>query len=363
MAHPAETPNRFIAIVMLVAASFGLAATAEARLETLRWTHPLDDATDFEVRIRTLSSGSTQVVSLGISGRPGGTEYVDQVEVGFGDVELQLRAIGPGGIVSVWNDAQLRTGPPAPAPEPEPEPDPDPTVDPGAGTPIPPTAGAAVRFDFADDAPGTNIDGWVDTRENYSLSVDDSLFSVQEVAGNRVLRTVSTATAIHAHAVADVRSNFEVRGRFAIDHPDGEIGVTTYSSYPNEDGYYRIGRAGGETLRFVARPGVVCANSDTGLTPAAGQWIRFELDVRDEGDQNRIVAKVWPADTSEPALPQIDCVDDRAQRPSRGSVGVWSGGSGAKYWDDFEIFQGVSGGGQPAAPLPPLLIQIVPFDN
>ncbi|MEM9177338.1 MAG: hypothetical protein AAGC67_19155 [Myxococcota bacterium] len=363
MVHPAEMPNRFVAIVALVAASFALASAAEARLETLRWTHPRTDALDFEVRIRTLSSGATQVVSLGLSGRPLGSEYVQQVEVGDGDVELQLRAIGPGSDPSAWNTAQLRTGAAAP-PDPDPEPDPDPTVDPGPGSTIPPTVGAAVRFDFSDDAPGTNVQGWVDTRANYSLSVDDALFTVLQTGANRVLHTDSTANAIHAHATSDVRSNFEVRGRMAIDHPDAEIGVTTYSRYPSEDVYYRIGRESGESIRFVGRPGVVCANADSGVTPEAGQWIRFELDVRDEGDHNRVIAKVWPASSSEPATPQIDCVDNSANRPRQGSVGVWAGGIGSKFWDDFEIFQGVSGGGgAPAAPLPPLLIQIVPLDN
>ena len=63
------------------------------------------------------------------------------------------------------------------------------------------------------------------------------------------------------------------------------------------------------------------------------------------------------------------CTEETARRGGRdeateGSVGVWSGGPGLKYWDDFEIFQGItSGGSSPTAPLPPLLIQIVPFED
>lgn len=361
MLHPARKKARSVAVIAVAAASLGLASVAQARLETVRWTHSRSDALDFELRVLSVDDASTQVLSLGTPGQAVGTGYVEQVEVGDGDVELSLRAVGPGGVRSDWNGAILRIDPNGPAPDPEPEPGPE--VDPGAGETIPPTAGAAVRFNFTNDAPGNSVNGWVDTRANYSLSVDDSLFDVATVGGNRMLHTDSTQDAIHAHATSDVRGNFEVRGRMAIDHPDAEIGVTSYSAYPSQDAYYRIGRASGESFRFVSRPGVVCANADSGLVPAAGDWIRFEFDVRDEGSHNRIVAKLWRATDAEPGTPQIDCIDTGAGRPQQGSIGVWAGGPGQKYWDDFELFQGVTGGGAPAAPLPPLLIQIVPFDN
>ncbi len=359
MVHPASQTSRIVAILAFVATSLGLAASAEARLETLRWTHSRSDASDFEVRILTLSNSSSQVVPLGVSGQAVGTGYVADVEVGDGDVELQLRAVGPGGERSSWNTALLRRGADAPAPPPTPSPE----VDPGAGTTIPPTSGAAARLDFSSDAPGTSVDGWVDTTANYGLSVDDGLFEVVSVDGNRMLSTDSTQNAIHSTAIGTVRNNFELRGRMAIDHPDGEIGVTTYSAYPTEDVHYRLSREAGESFRFVARPGIVCTNADSGVTPEAGQWLRFEFDVRDEGSQNRIVAKIWRADRNEPSSPQIDCVDARPERPTQGAIGVWSGGLGSKFWDDFETFQGVTGGGGAAAPLPPLLIQIIPFDN
>ena len=365
MVHPASQTSRLVALLAFVATSLGLATTAEARLETVRWTHPRSDASDFQVRIRTLSTSSSQIVSLGVSGQPVGSGYTADVEVGEGDVELEMRAVGPGGELSSWNTAVLRRAPtaPAPAPAPAPTPAPSPEVDPGAGTTIPPTVGAAERLDFSGNAPGTSVAGWVDTTANYGLSVDDGLFSVVSVGGNRMLSTESTQNAIHSTATGTVRNNFEVRGRMAIDHPDGEIGVTTYSAYPTQDVHYRISREAGETFRFASRPGIVCASSDSGVSPAEGQWIRFELDVRDEGDQNRIVAKIWPAGQSEPASPQIDCVDSSAGRPTQGAIGVWSGGLGSKFWDDFETFQGVTGGGAASAPLPPLLIQIIPFEN
>ncbi|GEM_PF-2544809 len=359
MVHPARIQTRIAQGLALLAANLLLiASAAEARLETVRWTHSRSDALDFEVRVEPVG-GSAQVVALGRPGQSAGTEYVESVEVGDGDVELSLRAVGPGGVRSAWNSTVLRIdlSPPAPPP-------PTPEVEPGAGSAIPPTAGAAVRFDFASDAPGNSVSGWTDTRANYSLVVDDSLFDVADVGGNRMLHTDSTQDAIHAHTTADVRSNFDVRGRFAMNHPDGSIGVTTYSGYPNADVYYRIGRSAGQSLRLESRPGLVCASADSGLTPSAGEWIRFELDVRDEGSHNRIVAKLWRATEAEPSAPQIDCIDNAGSRPSQGSVGVWAGGPGQKYWDDFELFQGVNGGGgSTSAPLPPLLIQILPVED
>jgi len=358
MVHPARNQRRIAQGLALIAANLlVIASAAEARLETVRWTHSRSDAVDFEMLIEPVG-GSSQVVALGRSGQSAGTEYVESVEVGDGDVELSLRAVGPGGVRSAWNSTILRIdlSPPPPPPTLE--------VEPGAGSAIPPTAGAAVRFDFASDAPGNSVNGWADTRANYSLVVDDSLFDVADVEGNQMLHTDSTQDAIHAHATADVRRNFEVRGRFAMNHPDASIGVTTYSGYPNADVYYRIGRSTGQSLRFDSRPGMVCANEDSGLTPNAGEWIRFELDVRDEGSYNRIVAKLWRANEAEPSSPQIDCVDNSGSRPNQGSIGVWAGGPGQKYWDDFELFQGVdSGGSNATAPLPPLLIQILPVED
>ncbi|MCR9093712.1 MAG: hypothetical protein NXI30_05825 [bacterium] len=345
-----------------------VASVAEARLESLHWTHPRTDATAFDVRVQPLAGGAAQVTSLGLPTPDGQGVFAAGVEVGDGDVSISMRAYGPGGSVSDWSNAQVRLGdgtPPPPLPPDPPAPE-DPTVEPGSGTEIPPTAGAAARFDWDTDSSGTVVPGWVDTDADFSLDVDDALFRLVWNSGNRMLTTSSTASDIHSHAVAagNIRSNFEVRGRMAIDHPDAEIGITTYSQYPSSDAYYRIGRAAGESFRFVGRPGVACTSADSGVVPAAGDWLRFEIDVVDEVSHNRIRAKVWRFGESEPSAPQIECVDASANRPRQGTIGVWAGGPGSKYWDDLEIFQGVSsGGGSPAeAPLPPLLLQIERFD-
>ena len=376
MVQPVNQFTRSVAIVAFVAASLGLTTPAQARPETLRWTHPRSDALDFEVRITSSQIRRPRSSPSASRASPSGRRR----RAGRGrrrNVELELRAIGPGGERSTWTSAQLRTGPVAPRPlsrnrnrNPSRSPSPSPSPSRNRRAECPPAEEpgflrrpAAARFDFENIAPGIRVAGWVDTTRHHRLDVDDSLFSVVEVDGNCVL-TDSTAIAIQSTATADVRNNFEVRGRMAMSHPEAEIGVTTYSRFPTESVHYRIAANAGETFQFVGRPTVVCASSDSGVRPTAGEWIRFELDVRDEGGQNRIVAKLWPADSAEPAAPQIDCIDSSASRPTEGSVGAWSGGPGLKYWDDFEIFQGITGGGSSStAPLPPLLIQIVPFED
>ena len=347
---------RICALTLYVfSALTAVAGLSQAREEGLRWSHPRLDVQRFEAQIQPLSGGAPQLVSMGLPTPDAQGIYRQDLEVGDGDVEVSLRAEGPGGVLSDWTAAQLRL---------EDAPPPDPTVEPGAGIEIPPTAGAATRLDFADNPPGPVVSGWVDTTNNFSLSVDDTLFDVVSVGGNPMLHTASTASDVHSHAAGanQIRSNFEIRGRLAMDHPDASIGVTTYSGYPAEDVYYRIGRESGGAFRFTGRPGLNCSSEDSDVIPVAGEWIRFKIDVIDEVDQNRIRAKLWSESESEPSEPQIECVDARSDRPSQGTFGVWSGGPGNKYWDDFEAFQGESpgGGGGTAPPLPPVLLQIIP---
>lgn len=337
-------------LVLLLVVS--AASVAQARVERVLWTHPRSDVTGFEMRVRPLDGGSVETHDASVNAV--NDIYTYDVEVGDADVAISMRAIGPGGELSAWTTEQTRLAPASS----------DPTVDPGPGTALPPTSGADARFDFGSVAPGTAIAGWVDTRANYSLSVDDSIFRVTAVGGNRMLHTDVTAFAVHTHMTGGnaAWSNASIRGRMAIDHPNAEIGITLYSEYPTNDAYYRIGRRDGEPIRFAARPGMSCSQDRSNLVPAAGDWLRFEIDVIDEGSQNRIRAKVWRQGDGEPADPQIECVDSRSDRPTEGAFGVFAGGPGNKYWDDLEIFQGESsgsGGGSPSPPAPPTLIQII----
>ena len=76
--------------------------------------------------------------------------------------------------------------------------------------------------------------------------------------------------------------------------------------------------------------------TDTGEVPSANVWQLFKIEVTDTGSQTQIRAKVWPEGTPEPGGWQVDCFDDNGNRLTVGTVGLWSMGPEAKYWDDLQ---------------------------
>jgi hypothetical protein len=335
--------------------AFGLLASeAQARSEVLRFSHSRSDVQSFDARVQDATGNATErSVNLGLPSQDGSGTYFAEIDV-EGDVLVSLSATGPSD-TSHWSAPRLFEGPPRETPS---------TIPVGAGVSITPTAGAVARMDFGTSAGGPFVDGWLDTQRDFSLSQDDSLFSTITLGGNRMLHTNSTDLDIHAHVSGGGNpwANIEVRGRMATDDNDASIGITTYSGYPATDAYYRLGRSGGESFRLEGRPRLACSSNNTGFGGSiAGRWIRFELDVEENAANNRIRAKVWFADEpgSKPVSPQIDCTDNSASRPRNGTIGVWSGGDGNKFWDDLEVFQGV--GNLPTSPpAPPTLLQIIP---
>ena len=101
--------------ISLAAALLAFASVAEARLERVRWTHPRGDVQSFDVRVRVLSAATSDQRSLGLPAPGSSGVYEANVEVGDSDVEISLRAHGPGGTVSAWTATQIRRAEPAPA--------------------------------------------------------------------------------------------------------------------------------------------------------------------------------------------------------------------------------------------------------
>jgi hypothetical protein len=355
------------AATLIVATSSSLillAAQAQARPESFRWLHPDPDrVSGFEARVRPLSGETTQTVQVPVSNPDSGGIFRYSIEVGDGDQYISLRAIGTDGTRSNWSGEQLRTDPngiPGPAPEPEP----GDTFDPG--TPLTPTPGATNRFDFSDSSPGSTVPSWVDTQANYSLLIQGSLFGVVELGSNRVLHTSSNDRDIHSHATGNdhIWSDYELRGRLAIDDANGAIGVTTMSQFTDSARYYRLGRSAGGAFVIEGHPNSLpCAPSANPVNPNPGSWYRFKFDVQRMATSNQIRAKIWREGTSEPSGYALSCVDSSSSRPSGGRIGVWSSGSGQKYWDDFEVITANDSGGggttpAPPAPVPPILISV-----
>ena len=323
------------------------AGVAQARTETLRWTHSeVSRVLRFEAHIGTISGNYSQIVNLGVPSANGAGVRTGDVTVGDNDdVYIALRAVGNDGTISAFSVERQRVAPaPPPAPEPEPTPPPTPAptpTPPPTPAPTPPPTGpptSSTTFDFEPGTAATN--SWFDTQPNNSLAGDDSIFSLYATAAGSVLGTSSTASNIHSHVVPHIANdtNYSVRAVVSVSAEGAGIGITAYSDYPNTDRYYRLGRLGRQSFRIEGHPTLSCASgsTDTGVIPSAGGSYYLLLRVADEGSQNRLEATAWEMGTAQPA-PQAICYDNRANRPRRGTVGVWATGGGAKYWDTIQV--------------------------
>ncbi len=351
-----------IVIGTLLAMPMALAANlASARTEIVRWTHPNVGAiARFEVLVGTSSRNYGAPVSVGLPQADALGVFSASVDVADGaDVFLAIRAVDTSGRVSLPSNERFR---PAPAVSPPPPPPSSPAPTPGvsAGSVIPPDPNAVVRFDF-DSGSAPN---WLDTRANNSMLVDDSLFTVVSVGGNPALSTRSGSLNIHSHFVGSPSGlkNLILTGRLAIETAGGGAGVTAYSQYPSSDTYYRLRTNGGNyTFELAGHPHSTfdCrGTTDTGVVAEVGSWYEFELTIANEGAANRISASVWKQGSPRPTTPQAECLDSTANRPLSGTIGVWSGGTGAKYWDDLEVVP-ISGTAAPTGPpLPPVLLNV-----
>jgi hypothetical protein len=200
----------------------------------------------------------------------------------------------------------------------------------------------AYAEDFEAYNDGDDPAGWLDTAANNSMAENDSLFEVFDLSGNKVFGTTSTQTNIHSHYPGpgiDTLSAYEYSGRMMMTSSDGDIGVTFFSQYPNTDAYYRLRQYGNGAFHIAPHPHGTEVNGDsvTGVVPSPNVWYWFRILVEDTGSRTEIRAKVWPENSVEPAVWQLDCYDNSASRLRAGTIGVWSMGSGSKYWDNLTV--------------------------
>ncbi len=330
---------RFATILVLA-----LPLLAQARTETLRWSHPTPaDVDGFRVHYGTSSGSYPTTIEVGRPGDDGQGNFSYPIQVADdATVYVVTTAFGAGFLDSDFSNEKVL---PAPSGSPPP----------------PPPAGAIWSDDFQTSATGTNIPGWIDTGADNSLSENDALFAIADVQGNRVISTSSTLTNIHSHFVAsssNAWANYEFSGRLQITDPAGGIGVTAYSKYTQSDVYYRLRHFG--TGAFEISPhgaSVTCSQPSTGVVPSANTWYRFRLEVGDAIGANSVRARVWRDGTAEPTTWQATCLDASSTRPTTGRVGLWSMGTGTKRFDDLAV-RPIGGGGTgslPPVPPPPIL--------
>jgi len=354
---------------LLAAALAGLALVAgraDARTETIRWTHSAPQrVTGFRIYLGPGAATFPSSLNVGLPTASGG---VYSATVTLGDSELAyavVSALGSAGEESAYSNVRTLTPPPAnPDPDPDPDPNPDPDPDPA------PVGDAVWSSNFENVAVGGNPGGWVDTKERHSLAVNDAIFQVATVGNTRAFGTSSTQPNVHSHYVTAESqrwSAYEYRGRMQITNSGGGIGITALSQYPRADAYYRIRRyagTGATAFHISPRPEdrpLECRSKSTGLIPSVNTWYRFRMQVDAASGGTTIRARVWRDGATEPTTWQIDCVDRSATRLVAGAPGVWSLGKGGKYWDDLEVVpldSATAGGGGsdpglglPAAPL------------
>ncbi|MGC9514424.1 LamG-like jellyroll fold domain-containing protein, partial [Methanocrinis sp.] len=202
---------------------------------------------------------------------------------------------------------------------------------------------------------------WSDTADRLKPVVDEGLFGRIEVDGSEdiALGTDSTDENIHSHYnPADVDADvlgwkdYVYQGKMRISDPEGGIGVTFLSRYPEGiDQYYALRRdAEDRTFHLVAHPhGVQSVESsdpaadktDSGVEPEPNTWYRFLIEVEDAGSRTEVRAKVWPDNEREPAKFQIEAHDESSIRIKSGTVGVWASDAGSKYFDDLRVYREV----------------------
>jgi hypothetical protein len=206
--------------------------------------------------------------------------------------------------------------------------------------------------DFESYAVGTNPSNWVNTGGNNSMTENKSLFKIYDVDGDKVLGTASTVNNIHSHslrAYLDKEKIVEYSGRMRKNHVDGGIGITFYSHYPFKDNYYRVRcNEWTKNLHIAPHPHGIAKVSGTttsSVTLEVGKWYRFRIQIIDNAGKTEILSKAWPDDrNSEPTVWQMNAYDGSAQRFVSGTFGLWSGGSGVKYWDDLKVSRVVDPG-------------------
>ena len=319
------------------------AGSAQARTEQLRWIDPNaapSPVTGFRIHSGPSSQAYDTVVDVGLPNPdPSGVYSFDLEVPDQATVFVALSAYDVTGGESQLSNEKVSS--------------------PSGGGP-PPSGGQTPPWsqDFEALPLGSSVADWVDTGAGNSLTPDDTLFGVLDVGGNQVLGTTSELIDIHSHLVAAGSASwsaYEIRGRLQGTSVWSRLGVTAYSGYLGQDVYYRLGSAWltGE-IEIFGHPWSTptCTAQGTGVAPTPGTWLRFRFQVEPEPDRTVLRAKAWPDGTAEPAGWQAECTDPGAGRPAAGSVGVWSGANGAKYWDDLEV---VEIGGPLGAPGKPAL--------
>jgi predicted MPP superfamily phosphohydrolase len=138
-------------------------------------------------------------------------------------------------------------------------------------------------------------------------------------------------------------SGYEVTCDARIDDEAAGVGIALHSRYvAGEDRMILFlrdespwGRGG--ALALFADGSALTGRQDTGVRPEPGRW--YHLKARAEVQPDRVVARarIWPADTPEPARWQAETADRSPTRVTAGTVGLWAAGGGTVAYRNLRV--------------------------
>ena len=196
---------------------------------------------------------------------------------------------------------------------------------------------------FGEHVAGEDPDGWTQS-DHRGRDIGKTLAMVGLTPeSDPALWTDLSATDLFMHAdVPGSRSwrDYEVTGRMMAGFLRTGIGITAYSRLLDAGSAISLTRRNyGSFMVAVeeAWPHQCQGTTDTGVVSAPYEWQAFRLQTVSEAGGVRVRAKVWTDGTPEPATWQADCLVAPGVVSGGGTVGVWSTGTGDKFWDDLSV--------------------------
>jgi hypothetical protein len=311
---------------------------ATERLHELRWSPPRDrDVAGYRVYLRFPGGSHGPPLDLGfVAPRQDGVASTSiMLESADRDCLAVMTAYDDAGNESIFSNEIL--------------------IGASGGTEdVPPEPHASGDLLLAQDweahVPDQDPVGWLDTGEQNGLGKDEGLFETSAlIGGTMAFGTQSNRGNIHSHYLggeSSAWSAYELSGRMLLTDTSGGIGVTFLSDYPNSDSYYRLRAFTFPDFQLVPEFHLAphphgerfCeGKTDSGVLATAHEWYAFRIQVDARGPSTEVRARVWRAGDAEPGHWQIECADSAVNRLLHGTVGVWAGGMGEKYWDDLEV--------------------------
>ncbi|MBD2459655.1 hypothetical protein H6G89_01245 [Oscillatoria sp. FACHB-1407] len=187
--------------------------------------------------------------------------------------------------------------------------------------------------------------GWNHTSDRIQFQHNALLFKTVALGGNHALgtdQTLDNMQSFYDVPEALTWSNYVFTGKMRFTAADSGVGVSVLSRYPdNRDQCYQLKRDRFKSTFYLdARPYGIYpleGSVDSGVEARPEVWYRFRIEVRSTDTETSIKARVWEEGRNEPSTFPISVTDTSDIRLSAGTVGVWAGGNGLKWFDELQV--------------------------